>query len=310
MKRLLAVSLCLALTACASAPVLRDRMPGPSAIELTQAPFFPQQRYQCGPAALATVLAAGGITVTPEQLAPQVFVPARAGSLQLELVGAVRRQGRVPLKIRGEVAALATALAAGHPVLVLQNLLFDKWPRWHYAVVVGLDPERDEVILRSGTEQRLVMSARSFMKTWSRGGHWGLVVADPAQPPAFIGARAWLEAANGLETTGRSAEALQAYRVAVERWPEEVLTWQALGNALHASADRVGAVAAYRQALQLRPLPETFNNLAHVHGELGCVEDGEKLIDEGLASTVSLWRAQLIETRHELAAMPRKACAY
>ena len=62
-------------------------------IELKEVPFFPQEAYQCGPAALATVLVAAGASVTPEALAPQAYLPERHGSLQLELVAATRRRG-------------------------------------------------------------------------------------------------------------------------------------------------------------------------------------------------------------------------
>jgi hypothetical protein len=63
----------------------------PSAIELDQSPFFPQEEFHCGPAALATTLNAAGIGATPEELARQVFLPARRGSLQAEMPAAARR---------------------------------------------------------------------------------------------------------------------------------------------------------------------------------------------------------------------------
>ena len=40
----------------------------PERVEWTGVPFFPQVDYQCGPAALATVLGYSGVKVTPEQL--------------------------------------------------------------------------------------------------------------------------------------------------------------------------------------------------------------------------------------------------
>src|SRR4051812_21920221 len=54
----------------------------PRTVELTSVPFFPQEDYQCGPAALATALVHTGTKVSPEALVKQVFVPARQGSLQ------------------------------------------------------------------------------------------------------------------------------------------------------------------------------------------------------------------------------------
>src|SRR5262249_33165121 len=47
----------------------------PRAHELTEVPFFPQSDYQCGPAALATVMVAAGVKVTPEELVPEVYLP-------------------------------------------------------------------------------------------------------------------------------------------------------------------------------------------------------------------------------------------
>src|SRR5205823_3222256 len=62
------------LSGCASlwpqTAQLREGLPPglPERVELTQVPFFPQSEYQCGPAALAIVLASFGAKVTPEEL--------------------------------------------------------------------------------------------------------------------------------------------------------------------------------------------------------------------------------------------------
>ncbi|MET0987939.1 MAG: hypothetical protein ABW034_21275, partial [Steroidobacteraceae bacterium] len=68
----------------------------PERVELEQVPFFPQAEYQCGPAALATVLEAAGVATTPDALVPIVYLPARKGTLQTELVAATRRFDRIP----------------------------------------------------------------------------------------------------------------------------------------------------------------------------------------------------------------------
>lgn len=61
--------LCL-LNACAATGVreVTHNTQLPRYAELTNTPFFPQQQYQCGPAALATALSAANIQVRPEQL--------------------------------------------------------------------------------------------------------------------------------------------------------------------------------------------------------------------------------------------------
>ena len=73
----------------------RDRL-------VLQVPFFPQEKFQCGPAALAGVLAASGVEVSPEALVSEVYIPARQGSLQIEMKAAARRAGRIAYELGGE----------------------------------------------------------------------------------------------------------------------------------------------------------------------------------------------------------------
>ena len=70
----LAVAAALA-AGCAINPPLRvaDAMPARAGagVLLLDVPFHPQTEMQCGPAALATVLNASGVGITPDALAPQ-----------------------------------------------------------------------------------------------------------------------------------------------------------------------------------------------------------------------------------------------
>jgi hypothetical protein len=103
--------------------------------------------------------------------------------------------------------ALLAEVAAGHPVLVLQNLGLDWLPRWHYAVVIGYDLERQELVLRSGTERRRITPFGVFLNTWDRAERWGIVVLPPQTLPARARPGPWLEAASGLEALGKWQEA-------------------------------------------------------------------------------------------------------
>jgi hypothetical protein len=106
------VAAALALFGCAGAPQLP---PGTPAVELTAVPFFPQTEYQCGPAALATVLRHAGADVDAEALVREVYAPALRGSLQPELLGATRRHGFIPYVIEPDAGALVAELAARRP---------------------------------------------------------------------------------------------------------------------------------------------------------------------------------------------------
>ena len=78
------------LSGCGTLPqveaLLAAKATLPPRAELTEVPFFPQDDYQCGPAALAMTLKNSGVDITPEALASQVYLPKRQGSLQVEPV--------------------------------------------------------------------------------------------------------------------------------------------------------------------------------------------------------------------------------
>src|SRR5471032_2879219 len=106
----------------------------PPRAELTQVPFFPQEDYYCGPAALAMVLNAAGVKVTPEDLVDQVYLPGRKGSLQVEMLAATRRHGLVAYELAPKVEDMLREIAAGSPAIVLENYGPFKWfPLWHYS---------------------------------------------------------------------------------------------------------------------------------------------------------------------------------
>ena len=59
--------LCSVLAGCATPQTdlaLANRENLPAKVEIPNVPFFPQQKYYCGPAALAMVLAWSGLPVT------------------------------------------------------------------------------------------------------------------------------------------------------------------------------------------------------------------------------------------------------
>lgn len=263
----LAVFLCVLVSACATrAPRFSDVR-----TELRDVPFHPQSRYQCGPAALATVLQSSGVRVTPEELVPRVYLPARRGSLQLEMKAAPRDFGRLALLVPRHLEAVIAELEQGRPVLVLHNYGWRWWPRWHYAVVIGYDPDRDVFVLRSGRKPRQLMRVRHFMVYWHQAARWAMVVLRPGETAANADARLFLESAAEFERSATAADSLAAFGAATRRWPGEPVAWIGLGTAHHRLGDSLAAARAYAEALKLDPAQiAARNNLAHVLLELGC----------------------------------------
>ncbi len=252
-------------------------------VELATTPFFPQEDYQCGPAALATALSVSGVNVTPAALAPKVYLPGRKGSLQMELSAATRRYARIPYPIAPSLAALLRELQVGHPVLVLQNLGVSWLPRWHYAVVIGYNEDRDLIILRSGTTARKETDTDLFLRTWQRAQYWGLVVLKPGELPAAEQPEPYLEAVSTLEASGAYRESLTAYQVALGRWPGNF--WARIGIAnSHLGLGRHNEAEQYlRELLVDYPLhPAVLNNLAEVMARKGCLHSARNLIKRAL----------------------------
>ena len=242
-------------------------------VELTDVPFHPQVTDQCGPAALATVLNDAGVTVTPGELRPLVYIPDRNGSLQMELIAATRRFGRIPYRLDQDLEAVVAELEAGRPVIVLQNLGAGWAPIWHYAVVVGYLADDKQFVLRSGNERRLLMKAGRFARKWRSGDYWAIVTLEPGELPAHADADRYLRAVAAVESTGDYAAAASAYRAAVARWPDNGLAWLGLGNAAYHDGRLGNAGTAYRHLLDIEPGHAiAANNLSQAYIEQGCRE--------------------------------------
>ena len=230
---------------------------------LSNTPFFPQDAYQCGPAALATLLGSAGVNVTPKELEDSLYISKRKGTLQVELLATARKFDVIPVSQEGTLNTLWQALEHRTPVLILQNLAFSWYPKWHYAVVVGFDPKSQEVLLRSGREKLRREKLHSFEESWRLANHWMLSLLPGEPIPPFIQEQAYITAVNGLYETGHQARALSATESAAQHWPNSMLSWMALGNLHYQQQHYQRAERAYRSALNSAPShPAPPHNLA------------------------------------------------
>jgi hypothetical protein len=258
---------------CTGPSQLADVLPDdrPASVELTSVPFFPQEDHQCGPASLATVLVQAGIEVSPDELTREVYLAQRRGSLQVELLGATRRRGLLAYVVPPEGPTLLGEVEAGHPALVLLNLGVETYPIWHYAVVIGYDRDRNEVILRSGRTRRDTMSWWRFQSSWDLAGNWAMLVLEPGEMPARPVALQYVEACAGLEAVGQIAPATTCYQAASGRWPDNALALLGLGNIAYARGNFTDAAATYRRAAQQDAGNGIArNNLAQALLDTGC----------------------------------------
>ncbi|MGA7750320.1 MAG: PA2778 family cysteine peptidase [Gallionella sp.] len=258
----------LCLVACATPPQTRLVLGSPPASlprhgELADVPYFAQEAFQCGPASLAMSLNAAGIAVTPETLKPELYLPDRHGSLQVEMLAATRRQGAVAYQLAPELNDVLREIAAGTPVVVLQNLGFGWYPVWHYSVAIGYDLDNAEIILRSGPEQRQILPMTTFEYTWARSGYWAMVTLPPGKIPETAEENSFIASVSAFEKINGPELAQKAYLAALNRWPGNLAAQIGVGNTAYRLHDLARAETAFRQAAHDHPdSGAAFNNLA------------------------------------------------
>ncbi|MDR3418384.1 MAG: PA2778 family cysteine peptidase [Nevskia sp.] len=273
------------LAACTAGPRLRDHNVSMQAVELKGVPYYAQDGYQGGPAALAEALGGSGVQVAPADLVKLVYDPATGSSPQASMVAASGRYGRVPYVLSSNQLDLDVVhlVQTGHPVLVLlhRGLVLKQW---RYAVVIGVDPASSTFVLRSGGEQRRSVSYGDFIAEWRDSGYWAMLTARPGDLPDQIAPRDWITAAAAVQHSGPPEAAAEAYGAATRRWPKEAGAWDGLGNAAYALHDLPGAIEAYSNEVQLQPDDaQAHDKLAQALLGRQCADQAEDEVNHALA---------------------------
>jgi tetratricopeptide (TPR) repeat protein len=193
-------------------------------------------------------------------------------------------------------------VAAGRPVLVLQDLGLGPFRQWHYAVVIGYDYARGDVYLRSGENRRQVMPFTVFELTWRRSGYWAIVVTTPGVMPASATQTSYLPAVLAFDRNATPDAARTAWQAFLARWPGDALASLALGNRLYAERDLAGAESVLRAALRTHSTStEMLNNLAQVLAEQGRNDEALVVIERAttlpgpFAAEIAATRAGILQ---------------
>lgn len=221
--------LLILLISCASRGQLIADKQGIKKTQFIQVPFIAQTENYCGPASLAMIMHSLSINTPVEVLGAQMFTPGKKGTLQSDMVSAIRRNGLIEIPLN-KFSEVLSEVESGRPVLVFQNLGF--WPvdLWHYAVVVGYDIKKNQMLLHSGTEKKLRLSMTTFLNTWERGGSWARVIVLPGEIPVTASELEILKSAAALEQIKFLKEAELSYQSIQKKWPDSFGALIGLGN--------------------------------------------------------------------------------
>lgn len=230
--------------------------------EIPDVPFVEQSAGYCGPATLTMALQWAGKPVTIEELGREVYTPGMKGTLQQDLITASRRHGMMAIEIEN-LDSLLIEIDAGHPVLILENLAFNWYPRWHYALVYGYDLPKAQMIMHSGPEKAKRWGMDRFERSWEYSGYWGLVILPPGQLAASAGELAHLNAALGLEKVAQLEAAEKAYASILTKWPQSLAALIGMGNLTYQRRDYNASVKYLSLAKKYHPESQAVDhNLA------------------------------------------------
>jgi hypothetical protein len=207
----------------------------------------------------------------------------------------------VSYQLKPSFEAMLREVAAGTPVIVLQD--YGSWPIriWHYAVVAGYDRSKGEVILRSGVKPRLAIPFGVFEYTWRVADYWAMVTVPPERVPVTAEEHDYLAAVVSMERVAKPA-AREAYAAALRRWPGSVTAGVGLANVEYAQGRLRDAEAVLRGIAAQNPGEVTvLNNLAQTLLDQGRAEDALIVIDQAATSAASgPFAGTVAETRADI----------
>jgi predicted double-glycine peptidase len=146
------------------------------ALRIANVPFHPQPRFQCGPAALASVLNFHNDPVTVGEIADVVYRdgPVR-GTLSLDLVLYARSRGFEAVWDTATLSDLFRQVEEGSPPIVMVDQGFSIAGRHHFLVVAGYD--QNGLLVHDGKSAYAHLPWSRFLNPWKRAGNWAMRVS-------------------------------------------------------------------------------------------------------------------------------------
>ncbi len=165
------------LAGCAALPV-RTRPDGSPADTLVRlaVPFFPDDSDQCGPSALAAVLAYWGRAVPPADLRREIYRSRLKGALTVDLLLAAQDRGFSAEMADGGLDGIRLELDSGRPVIAFVDAGITLLPVGHYIVITGYDDRRRRLFAHSGMNRDQGITYEKFKRQWKAAGQWALLI--------------------------------------------------------------------------------------------------------------------------------------
>lgn len=234
------------------------------------------------------------------ELDARTLIPAKGGTLQIELSAAARADGLVVYPLQGGFEALIAELSADHPVVALLNRGFSWYPLWHYAPIVGYETQTQQIMTHYADTPDEMLSLHTFLSMWERADRWGVILLPPYELPVSLAKEQVLRSIYDFESTGKREEAIVSYKTAHLRWPYDTNILFALANAYYKTQRLDEAEKTYRLILALDAKnPLASNNLADLLTSQSRLEEALEIIEKTSSDDINIQKI-LNATRKEI----------
>lgn len=177
-KKALLAAVAVFVIGCAGAAVLKRPAEG---LYIEGVPFFAQDEYMCGPAALASVIGYYGAGTDMGDVAREVYSSKLKGTLPMDLLIYAREKGFEAKYYKGSMDDLRGSLKRKEPLILFLNLGYSFYPVGHYIVAVGMDEGSSVVFAHSGMEKEQAYPISELQEAWSKTGYSTLLVRPKAR---------------------------------------------------------------------------------------------------------------------------------
>lgn len=174
-----AVSLSISVSCTTTAPI-RVGNPSDGTALLSGIPFYRQDDFQCGPAALAAVVnywyarSGSSNSVSPESVGRETYSPSAKGVLGIDLELYAKRHGFSTSQYSGSLQDLRRLIDGKIPAVILVDFGIGMLQVNHFIVITGYTS--NGVLANTGREENQLISSRRLESIWKRTGYWTLVI--------------------------------------------------------------------------------------------------------------------------------------
>jgi len=272
------------LAGCATSYTYRVSPPSApetyESVYLEDVPSVAQTAYQCGPAALESVIRYWGGNADAGSIGKTLYKSGTRGVFNFSLAQYMKTIGFWS-EIHEEPGeeGLKQWLRKGVPPIVMLDS-GTLWARtYHFVVLKGFDDRSEIFYANTGVLETQAIHYGEFERRWKKADTWSLIVSPPEKVDWELDETQSIEMALIFEKNGNLNQAERWVESALNKNPGSLTAKFNLANIYSKSNRSEQAKIIYKELLNTNPnRQEISNNLAWIYYEEGRYEDALKVI--------------------------------